>query len=295
MKILVVGSDGFVGRNVADLLSQEHEVLRANRKPAEKELFVDLLDLESITKVIKQSEPETVINCAGVVDNSEAASQNPIFTKNLLNQIVLSSLKPKRVIISGSAAEYGIVDPSNIPVAETAPLNATSGYGLSKLQEEEAALEIGENSGIDVVVARIFNPIGAGMHPRFLIPKLISQLDEYNQGERNSIEVSRLDSKRDYVNIKDISAAIKCLVENNPKERVYNIGSGNSTSNAELIDLVIKLSNATKRPKIIETATEPESLVAIQADITRLSDEFGWTPIHGIEETIKEIIHATGK
>ncbi len=290
MKILVIGADGFVGRHVLEALNVGHKIIPASRKPVAGGVFIDLLDLDSISTVLKKTMPDIVINCAGVVDNSEAANQNPVFSKNLLNQISKEASRPKRVIISGSAAVYGIVDSSNIPVPETAPLNAASGYGFSKLQEEQTALEIGQRKSINVVVARIFNPIGLGMHPRFLIPKLISQLQEYTKGQLDALEISRLDSERDYINIKDIAAGIKVLVENDPKDTVYNVGSGMSTSNLDLINIILEQSNIAKRPKIIETLKEPEPLVAIQADISRMVSEFSWRPTITLESTIKDIL-----
>lgn len=295
MKILLLGADGFIGKHVRQALSEEHEVYAATRNPStdDHEQRVDLEDKQSIVEALKSIQPEAIINCAGVVENSEKSKLNVLFTTNLLEAVKEASLKPKRIIISGSAAEYGVVDMSNIPVSESAPLNANGGYGESKLKEGLTALELAKKYELPVIIARIFNPIGVGMHPRFLIPKMIEQIREFGTGARTIIEVSRLNSKRDYINVKDIATAIKVLVEGEPKETIYNIGSGKSASNGELIELILNNSKLDARPEIVETSAEEEPLVAIQADITRIRTEFNWEPMYTLEQTVKEIIHAT--
>jgi nucleoside-diphosphate-sugar epimerase len=295
VKILVIGANGFVGRNVSLVLSAKHDIHEAVRQLEKGYYSVDLLDKDSIDKLLNEVKPDVVINNAGVVENSEKAMQNVAFTQNLLEVAAASELEFKRIIISGSAAVYGLVAPENIPVSETAPLNASAGYGLSKLEEEKIALDLGIKFNLPVVVVRIFNPIGAGMHERFLVPKIISQVNDFQSGVKDAIEVNRLDSERDYINVKDVASAIQAIVEGDPAETIYNVGSGKATSNGELIELILHSSNIAIRPKIVEANPEPEALVAIQADISRLSSEFGWKPINSIEDTIKEIIDAARK
>lgn len=154
-------------------------------------------------------------------------------------------------------------------------------------------MELGQKYGIPVIVTRIFNPIGKGMHERFLIPQIVNQVADYKTGKRTNLEVSRLDSKRDYIAVDDVADAIKVLIEGTPKASIYNIGSGHATSNKELIDVVIHEVGLETIPDVVQTSDKPEQLVAIQADIRRIADEFHWQPKRPIEEVIKEIVDAT--
>lgn len=291
MRVLVLGADGFIGQNVAKVLEESHQVYRATRSPqAENNTYIDLLKPETIAAALELIKPDAIIQCAGIVDNTDAADQNVTFTNNLLEQVISSGQKPK-IIISGSAGEYGNVAPEDIPVKETAPLNATSMYALAKKKEIELALKIRNSYSLPITIARIFNPIGIGMGEKFLISRILLQLSEIQSGKREAIEVNRLDAKRDYVDVRDIGTAIKCLIENDPHYDVYNIGSGKSTTNGELIDLILENSMLDNRPIIKETSDQPEILVAIQADVTRLQQEFGWWPSVTLEDTVKEVIH----
>lgn len=294
MKVLVIGSSGFVGKAVCDTLSSSHEVYGASQAggKTDKNYHIDLTKINTIKAVLEHLQPEVIINCAGVVDNSEKANLNPVFTKNILDAVVKVDLTPKCIIICGSAAEYGLVGEGDIPVSEDVPLKAKSGYGLSKLKEETIALGFRKNNNLPIIIARIFNPIGEGMNPKQLLPNILGQIQEVRMGNKKTIEVSRLDSKRDYINIKDVALAIKAMVELEPKEAFYNVGSGKSTSNQELIELILKNSKIVRAPKVIESSAEPEPVVAIQADITKIKNDLGWQPLSTVEETVNELMHA---
>lgn len=292
MKVLVFGSDGFIGRNVCNELRPDHEVIEArkNKSLDSNVLQVDLLDKDAIADALTKTNPEVIINCAGSVNNSENTDLNSSFTKNILDQVVKIGSTAK-VIICGSASVYGQIDKKNTSIDEDRPLNASCGYGLSKLKEELLALEYRKFGKNNIVVLRIFNPIGPEMDDRFLLTNLLKQVEEVRSGVKNVIELSRLDAARDYISITDITTAFRSIVDNNPSHDVYNIGSGKSTTNKDLLEIILKNSKLSNKPKIIQTLDHPEPMVAARANIDRISSEFGWHPTHKLEDTIREIIH----
>ena len=292
MRVLVLGSDGFIGRNVALVLSYDHEVYTGTRRKDftnSKQVHANLLEKAQLVDLFNELLPDAIINCAGIVDTSKDTSLNKTFTENILKAVTASKANPQRIIIIGSAGEYGVVGSKNLPVDEETPLAADSGYGLSKRQETTFALEYAKQHNLPVVIARGFNPIGYGMGEKFLTSRIIGQINEIKYGSRREIEVSRLDACRDYIDIRDVARAIKVLVDNKPKFDVYNIGSGISTSNKELVEMLVKGSKMVKKPRIIETSPQLEPIFAIQADISRMYDEFGWKPIFSINDAVKEI------
>ncbi|MBA3758514.1 GDP-mannose 4,6-dehydratase [Candidatus Saccharibacteria bacterium] len=294
MRVLVLGSDGFFGRNIVAALAGSHEVIKGTRRPdvSEGQHYIELSKPDNIVAALNELQPDAIVNNAGVVENSDKALMNPVMTTNLLEAVVKIGLQPKRIIIYGSAAEYGIVTEKDIPVKEDTPLNPFTTYGKSKVQETAASLKFRKVYNLPVTIARIFNPIGVGMGPRFLISGVLRQFHGIKAGTREAIEVSRLDAKRDYCHILDAAQAVKLLIEGQPKEAIYNISSGVSTSNGEIIELILAYSKLEQRPDIIETAPEPEPLLATQADISRIREEFGWETKRSVEETVQEIIDA---
>lgn len=290
MRILIFGADGFIGRSICDELEKKHIIFRASRNVSlySNNLKVDLLKKADILNVLKKSNPETIINCAGVIDQNMDLNMNSIFTKNIIDQAVKVD-SVKKIIICGSSGEYGQVDLKNIPVNEDVPLNSNIGYGLSKIKEEKIALKLSKKYKIKVVILRLFNPIGKNMANRFLIPRLLKQINDYKLSNLDNIEISRLDSKRDYIAVEDVASAFRVIIEGEPKYNIYNIGSGRSTTNGEILNLIIKNNNLKIKPFIRETSDEPEVLIANQADISRIFDEFGWKPIKSLKKTIRDI------
>jgi len=297
MRTLILGADGFIGRQATMVLAKDNEVYRGlhSADGGKNAVKVNLLDKTTISAALSTVKPQIIINCAGVVENSDKAKLNIEFTKNLLDAVVTSGLKFKKIIICGSAAEYGQVDPSNLPVSEEVSLNALNDYGRSKLQETELALGYKHKYGLPIIIARIFNPIGLGMHKRMIIPGILRQVIAIKEGAPGVIEVSRLDSTRDYVNVKDVAQAIKAIALGQTHYDIYNIGSGRSTSNQELIDRVLDNFSLAKRPQIIETLADPEPQQASRADISRIRTDLGWAPEYRIEESIREIVSDAGK
>lgn len=128
------------------------------------------------------------------------------------------------------------------------------------------------------------------MNERFLISVILKQITELTQGIRASLEVSRLDSRRDYIDIRDVASAILALLKTDKlTHHAYNVGSGNDYSNELLIKHIIEEFRIAEMPKMIELQNTPEAPVASKADITRITTETGWRPKYSLHETIKEI------
>lgn len=290
MKVLVIGGNGFIGRHVvAEARNQGHDVVAAYRQSAE--FPIDLLDESSIALVLATARPEAIFSAAGVLSGN--VHQNPLFTANLLRAVRSSKGHVGRIVISGSAAEYGLIHSKDLPVKETLPVNPVTDYGKSKAEETSLALELGREWGLPVTVARIFNPIGRGMQPRFLTSRILQQVQECTAGTRSHLEIGRRDARRDYIDVRDLSRAIVALLAGGPTHDIYNVGSGRVATNGQLLDLFVQHSHLPTKPAIIETQAHPEPAVASQADITRLRQDFGWQPLYSLEETVKDIINDT--
>lgn len=295
MKYLVFGADGFVGRRVSEQLSQniDNKIFHArnNFSTGKNNFKVNLLDRKAVLKTLKKVKPDVIVNCAGVIANNEnAILKNPLFTLNILQATIESGIKVKKIIIMGSAAEYGEVKGKGKTVKEEEDLRATSFYGTSKILEVAVALRFRNEYGLPVIVARMFNPIGYVKNSRLLISKILEQIKEISQKKRKFIEVSRLDSERDYISIKDAAKAIAIIAESpNNNYYSYNIGSRKSTINKEIIEEIIK-QRGLKGIIIKETSKKPEPYYASRASTKRITDEYGWRAKLNLKEIVKEFI-----
>lgn len=296
-KVVVFGAGGFIGSHVAqELAASGHEVVGTRRSGDDSAMpSVDLMDGQAVGQFLEDARPDIIINCAGIVRNDQSAEANVGFSRNILSQVIDKGLQPRRIVVLGSAAEYGVVEPGDVPVNEDTPLQATAPYGRSKVEEVEVAMRYREDQALPVVVGRVFNPIGSAMPERLLVPRMLGQIEEYRQGRRQALEISRLDAERDYLDVRDLARALAVLALGEPRRAVYNLGSGVATSSGRLLELLVQYSQLSQPPQIIETAPEPEPLYAPQADISRLRAEFGWQAAHDLNTTIKEIVDAANQ
>jgi len=288
MKIFVAGGNGFVGSHVSEYLEGTNEVYRGTRVGEGEGIPLDLLDKEDVERVIADVRPDVIINCAGVVGVDGNLDSNKEISKNLLEAAVSAGISLKRFIMCGSAGEYGVVPPEDLPVKETQPLAAAQPYPVSKINEERFVREYADEHSIDAIIARLFNPIGANMAPRYLISGVLRQVEAIRNGESDKIEVGRLDALRDYIDVDDVAEAIgklaTCTTHEFPE---YNIGSGVATDNQTLVKQLLEYSQIPSTVPVVETSENPEAPLACQADITRLENEFGWKPKRSLSETLK--------
>jgi nucleoside-diphosphate-sugar epimerase len=154
MKILILGADGFIGSHVCVELEKNtnneiYGAVRSNELKIPRRLVIDLLKKEDILNAINSIRPEVIVNCAGIVDVKDNIELNSIFSKNIIETAKEFNCV-KRIILSGSAGEYGLVNPNELPINEEVPLRAEIGYGYSKLIEEKTALSLVAESDLEV-------------------------------------------------------------------------------------------------------------------------------------------------
>lgn len=295
MKTLVIGAEGFIGRNVCHVVGPDGGLTMGARAPEHRgysSQFVDLLQPSSIAAALAKVQPDVVINCAGII-TAAGSPTNTAMTGNLLQAVLKSGINVRSIVICGSAAAYGPVRPDDLPVRESKPLAAFSLYGLDKVREESLGRLYRYSFGLPVVTARIFNPVGAGMPRRLFLPSICRQLQQWKAGRRERLEVTRLDAARDYLSATDVARALSALAYGQPKESAYNIGSGQGTSNGALLQRVFALAGLHDLPPVNETSSTPELPLASQADITAINTEFGWTTEVALDDSILEVLDET--
>ena len=140
-------------------------------------------------------------------------------------------VNPRKILLIGSAAEYGLVN-SN-PVKETSELMPNSYYGLSKVFQTYLSKYYFQNYGIPVVIGRPFNLFGAGSSCKLAAGRFNKIVADANDGD--IVKVGNIESKRDYVNIKDAVAYYWGLLEKGVPGEIYNVCTGVSKSGREIL------------------------------------------------------------
>lgn len=276
-KILILGSSGFTGRHLKEYLSthKEVELFLSDLAPADEKNYTrcDLTIKENTIELINGIKPEQLYNLAGSLENDfESLFQgNVIISKNILDAVLNLKIKC-RVLLIGSAAEYGLINREDNPVKEICPLYPVSYYSLSKIFQTELMKYYYSMHSMDIVMARPFNLLGIGLSSKLFIGRVYEQVELFKQGKIKKITLGNLDARRDYI---EGSAAVKALytiMQYGRSGEVYNVGSGKSISIRDLLGKIL-LENQLSQDiveSLEKTQDKKYDVLDIYADVQKL-------------------------
>ena len=182
MNILITGATGFVGSHLLKHLRQQQtdRCIALARRPMQDpdSVLCNLEDLQQVTSVLKKIQPSVIYHIAGSFSNNYEIDykSNVLCAKNLLDALVELQF-PCRLVLMGSAAEYGEVATANNPISEQQILQPISIYGWTKAAQSQLASVYAQSFGVDVMVARTFNLIGEGASDKLFIGRVQKQIN----------------------------------------------------------------------------------------------------------------------
>lgn len=326
MKILVTGGLGYIGSHtVVELLNQNYQVVIvdnlsntslevldgiyqiANVKPDFE--LLDLRNKSDVEFLFKKYDGfDGVIHFAASKAVGESVINPLHYYENNINSLVYllqEVLKnPKTAFIfSSSCTVYGqsIV----LPITEKAPFQtALSPYGNTKQIGEEIIEDVVKSCGLNAILLRYFNPIGAhhsgliGELPLGIPQNLVPYITQTALGIRTELAVFGNDYNtadgtcvRDYIHVVDLAKAhvislVRLLNQKNvtPLE-VFNLGTGNGHSVLELIHTFQEVTGVNIPYKFVDRrAGDVESAYS---DTQKATDILGWKANLSLADALK--------
>lgn len=253
--LLITGANGYIGKNLSKILMERFSQIKVfgldiagkNENIANDNSFIaDIANKNAISRIIYLTKPDCIFHLAGIINSNnwdELYSGNVYKTKIFLDVIEKSKLSSK-IIIPGSAAEYGEVSGVDLPITEKHLPNPLTPYGLSKVFQTTIARYY-SSIGLNIVVGRIFNFIGKGMPDYMAIGNFAKQISNFKKGNsiRNTLHVGNIDTKRDFLDIEDMCNGLIDIALKGRKGEIYNICSGKSISMKEILNIMIEVNN----------------------------------------------------
>lgn len=300
--VLITGSCGFVGRLLAArMIDEGWEVWGADvveKNPAEERYHSgDLTDADTVARIIEAANPKCIVHLAGQSsvgksfgDPAGTILANTSPALHILEHIRQSGAKT-RVLVVGSAEEYGVVTPEDLPVAEDAPLAPASPYALSKAIQGKCATSYTSMYDVDTVVTRSFNHTGPGQSDTFALSSFARQIAEIRLGKREPLlEVGNLDVKRDFLDVRDVCGAYIALLADGQAGEVYNVCSGTSYPLQDMVDELCRHAGTEVEVRVDPARLRPVDVPELRGDGTKLARATGWKPTITIEETLEALV-----
>lgn len=311
MKVLITGITGFAGCYLAEYLLSTGkynvsgtyllpESLGNVRTIKDKLNLIkaDLSQEKIVSNIIKDVSPSVIFHLAALAspagsfnNPTETLTNNISLQINVLEAVRKHNLLDTKILVVSSADIYGRVAKEDLPIDEQTPLMPTSPYSVSKIAQDFLGLSYFLSYKLKIVRVRPFNHIGPKQSPQFVVSSFAKQIAEIEKGKRDStLHVGNLDTKRDFINVKDIARAYVLATEKGKYGEVYNIGSGKSYKIFDILNMLVSMSQKKIKIEKDESLFRPSDNQELVCDTRKFQKLTGWKPKISIEETLKDTL-----
>ncbi|MDP9334777.1 MAG: GDP-mannose 4,6-dehydratase [Actinomycetota bacterium] len=301
--VLVTGGCGFIGSHLVEAL------LRAGAKVTVLDLYTStgqLMHLEGV------DHPSLEVVLGDVADPSctraAARGADVIFHLAALISIPYSYVAPAHVVatnvggmlavLEGARAEgvrrvvqtstsevYGSAQ--TWPMNENHPLCAQSPYAATKIAADQLALSYYRSFGLGVTVVRPFNTYGPRQSLRAIVPSIVAQALVSDE-----IVVGATTPQRDLTFVADTVRGFLAMGRADDVEgEVFNIGSGQAISVAQLIERVFRVLNVDKPIRHVALRMRPpdSEVTALICDASKARTRLGFEPVIGLDDGLNAV------
>lgn len=286
-RILVTGSEGFIGKSLCKELSQlpeQFEIFTLDKVGNGRNHTCADITLDDLSGTFKQVNPEVVVHLAGNVSVSYSVS-NPLEDFNLNAKGTLAVLLASKdtkcknfVYVTSGGAIYDSSVP--MPLNENSRVNPISPYGLSKLFAEgyvRVLSEARQSGWSSLAFSNVYGSVSdqkQGVIFRFW--------DDIRNGRRPTIFGEK--ASRDFIHVDDAVSALTKAIEK-PVNTRLNISSNTSTTLADLLIEIQKIMNSNLIPIIKEL---PRAEVEwSHLDNGKAQQLLAWTPVVDLKNGLK--------
>jgi len=301
-KILVTGSDGFIGSHLTEELVRRGFDVRAfvyynsfnswgwldhSEKEIVKSIEVvagDIRDPFGVKDAMTGC--DVVMHLAALIAIPYSYRAPAAYVETNINgtlNVVQAAreLGLEKVVHTSTSETYGTA--IYVPIDENHPLQGQSPYSASKIGADQMALSYYRSFGTPVSVIRPFNTYGPRQSARAVIPTIITQIA---RGVKE-IKLGALHPTRDFNYVKDVVDGFIAIAESDATiGEVTNIGSNFEISVGDTAALIADIMGAS-----IDIVCEEDRLRPGNSEVERLfsSNEkakklCGWSPKYGGKE-----------
>lgn len=294
---VVTGGAGFIGSHMVDLLlergfevrvidslaaGREANLVHHAKNPRLVTEFLDVRDYEPSNSLFRGV--RYVFHFAGIGDIVPSIEQPMDYLSTNVQGTVrmlecARAASAEKFVYAASSSCYGIAD---VPTAEDHGIDPQYPYALSKYLGELAAMHWHKVYGLPVNSIRIFNAYGTRSRTTGAYGAVFGVFLRQKLAGRPFTVVGDGTQRRDFVYVSDVADAFFLAATTSRSGKIYNIGAGNPQSVNRLVELL--------RGEVVHMPKRPGEPDCTWADISRITEELGWTPRISFEEGVSRIL-----
>ncbi len=307
-KILVTGSDGFIGSHLVEQLIKEGNKVKAFvfynsfntwgwldtlSKDLLKNIEVfagDIRDANGVREAMKGMDEVYHLAALIAIPFSYHSPDSYVDTniKGTLNVLQAArALETSRVLVTSTSEVYGTAQ--YVPIDEKHPFQGQSPYSATKIGADRLAESFYRSFNMPITIVRPFNTYGPRQSARAVIPTIITQL----LSGKEEIKLGSLTPTRDFNYVKDtVKGFIKIAKSGQTVGEEINIATQREISIGQLAEELIKQINPKAKISCDEQRIRPEKsevdrLLGSNEKIKKLTD---WNPQFTFEQGLAETI-----
>ena len=297
-RVCVTGGAGFLGQ----------VVVRKLKERGAKDVFIphivdyNLIKLEDISRMLKDSKPDVIIHLAAQVGGIGANREHPaeFFYNNLMMGVQLMHRAWEtgvgKFVAIGTICAYPKFTP--IPFKEDNlwdgyPEETNAPYGLAKkmllVQAQSYRQQYGYNA-IFLLPVNLYGP-GDNFNPKssHVIPALIRKCLEAEDAGKDEVVVWGDGSPtREFLYVEDAAEGILLAAEKYNGPLPVNLGAGHEISIKDLVELIAKMTGF--KGKLVWDTSKPNGQPRRVLDTERALELFGFKAAMPFEQGLKNTI-----
>ena len=274
-KILLIGSNGFIGKNLSVYLKKFFSIYKLNRnvlKENRKNISCDISKKNELKKkFLKFPKFEYVINLSGQIEKNKSKMQNNIYEGNK-NLIQIFKKTEAILIFFSTTLVYG--HSRNYRNEKSIP-DPNSDYAKIKVKTEN----LYNKTCKKFLILRIGNVYDDQLAKKGLLKNLIGAI----KGDTTFI-VNKLETVRNYIHIKDLIRIIKIIIDSKEINKTLNIGHQN-ISNKKMIKIFEKIFKKKIKTKNLRQSYFLDPNIKISSNL--IKNKFSYKFKNKIENLIK--------
>lgn len=295
--VMITGATSFIGKHLIDALIQKGDHIVAVVRPNSKNLYrlpkhdrvkVFEIDIENISTIINITNRQFSQFYHLAWEGTRGSQRDDAMVQRKNYKAAIEAIRTAHklgcttFIGTGSQAEYGNI---NGEVDESHHTNPITEYGKSKLRVYNDGKEIADAYGMRFIWTRIFSAYGEYDYDGTLIMSCIKKMLKNEE-----ISLTECIQMWDFVNVKDVAAALIALGETTCDSGIYHIASGTSKPLKEFVLELKRIINSQSDLKFGEIPYGAGGIVSFAPHVRKLMNGTGWYPKVSFKEGIKSII-----